>query len=50
MHTVAAMTLASLPCLDGARRVFTNQADIACRNTRGWGAGGVLDLCMAVVI
>ena len=23
-------TVASLPCRDGARRVFTDQADIAC--------------------
>ena len=27
---IGALTLASLPCRDGARRVFADKADIAC--------------------
>ena len=35
VHGPSRMTLASLLCRDGARRVFTNQADIACTKREG---------------
>ena len=42
------LTLASLQCQDGARRVLTDQADIACTKREGGGGEETAGACVGV--